>query len=81
MLAYEWVQTCLITEVAFESFVYGYGEVDTLTAFHNTWFSVTIMCSITAGVVQCYFGYRTWVLAHSVFITSVIIVVSLAVAL
>ncbi|KAI1783603.1 hypothetical protein LXA43DRAFT_977057 [Ganoderma leucocontextum] len=77
MLVYEWIQTGLITQVAFDNFVYGYGDVATLTAFHNTWFSVTIMCSLTSGVVQCYFAYRTWILAHSVVITSVIVVFSI----
>ncbi len=78
MLVYEWVQTGLVTQVAFENFVFSYGDISALTGFHNTWFSVTIMCALTAGVVQCYFGYRTWVLARSVVVTSVIITVSLA---
>ncbi|EJF59193.1 hypothetical protein BD309DRAFT_857070 [Dichomitus squalens] len=77
ILAYEWVQTGLITEVAFDNFVYGYGDRNVLTAFHNTWFSVTIMCSIVSGVVQSYFAYRTWVLARSVILTSVIAFISI----
>ena len=56
------MQTGLITAVAFDNFVYGYGSLTALTAFHNSWFSVTVMSSIASSVVQCFFAWRVKVL-------------------
>ena len=77
MLIWEWVQTGLITDFAFENFVYGYGQRNVLVAFHNTWFSVTIMCAVLSAVVQCYFARRIWVLGRSKVLTGVVVSVSL----
>ncbi|OBZ73414.1 hypothetical protein A0H81_07272 [Grifola frondosa] len=43
LLAYEWVQTGLVTSAAFDVYVYGFGSIEALITFHNTWFSVPIM--------------------------------------
>ncbi|OBZ65528.1 hypothetical protein A0H81_14469 [Grifola frondosa] len=77
VLIYEWVQTGLSTDFAFDNYVYGYGDLHALTAFHNTWFSVTIMCAIISAVVQMYFAWRIWILARSHLLVAVIIFLSL----
>ncbi|KAI0630878.1 hypothetical protein C8Q77DRAFT_232671 [Trametes polyzona] len=55
---YEWIQISLVTQAAFENNVYNFGNVDSLTHFHNTWFSIPIMCAIISAVVQWYFCWR-----------------------
>ncbi|KAH9944954.1 uncharacterized protein BXZ73DRAFT_38135 [Epithele typhae] len=78
LLIYECVQTGLVTDFAFDNFVYGYGQRAILTQFHNTWFSVTIMCSLVSCVVQSYFAYRVWVLGRSAILTGIILFLSFA---
>ena len=76
ILVYEWVQTGLITDFAFDNFVYDYGQRTALTQFHNSWFSVTIMCSVISWVVQTFFAWRIWVLGRSRVLTGFILFVS-----
>ena len=76
LLVWEWVQTGLITDVAFDNFVYGYGNHDSLVAFHNTWFSVTIMSAIASAVIQGYFAWRILVVGRSTLLTVAIVAVS-----
>ncbi|TFK80432.1 hypothetical protein K466DRAFT_503906 [Polyporus arcularius HHB13444] len=78
LFSYEWVQTGLVTDFAFDNFVYGYGDRGALTAFHNTWFSVTIMSSIASAVVQCYFAWRICVIGRSKLLTAVVVTLSMA---
>ena len=75
ILIYEWVQTGLITAVAFDNFVYGYGSLTALTAFHNSWFSVTVMSSIASSVVQCFFAWRIYIISRSKLLTGIIVTV------
>ncbi|KAH9849923.1 hypothetical protein C2E23DRAFT_736374 [Lenzites betulinus] len=65
VFVYEWIQTILITQTAFEIDVYGFGDRVSLTSFHNTWFSVTIMCAILSAAVQGYFCWRIWAFSCS----------------
>ena len=65
MLIYEWVQTGLITDFAFNNFVYKYGNPAVLVLFHNTWFSVSIMTAVVSCAVQCFFSWRIWILSRS----------------
>ncbi|KAI0929976.1 hypothetical protein AcV5_006804 [Taiwanofungus camphoratus] len=76
ILAYETVQTGLVTAVAFDVYVYGYGNMTALVNFHNTWFSVTIMCSVISAAVQCFFAWRIWVVARSRVLLAVILFLS-----
>ncbi|KAI0630712.1 hypothetical protein C8Q77DRAFT_221984 [Trametes polyzona] len=55
---YEWAQIALITQTAFEINVYHFGDLNSLTDFHNTWFRTPIMCAIISAVVQWYFCWR-----------------------
>ncbi|KZT67042.1 hypothetical protein DAEQUDRAFT_729643 [Daedalea quercina L-15889] len=65
VLVYEWVQTGLITAPAMQIYVYDYGNVLSVLAFHNTWFSATIMCGFISAVVQVFFAWRIFKLSHS----------------
>ncbi|KAH9916815.1 uncharacterized protein B0H18DRAFT_1214951 [Fomitopsis serialis] len=62
---YEWVQTGLITAAAMQIYVYDYGNVISVLAFHNTWFSATIMCGLISAVVQIFFAWRIFKLSRS----------------
>ena len=75
LLIYEWVQTGLATDAAFDNFVYNYGVPGELVQFHNTWFSVTIMCAFVSFVVQTFFAWRIWILGRSKILTGVILFV------
>ena len=63
-MIYEWVQTGLVTDIAFDSFVYGYGNRSILVEYHNSWFSVTIMCAVVSYIVQSFFAWRIWILGR-----------------
>lgn len=65
VLVYEWVQTGLITAAAMQIYVYDYGNVLSMLAFHNTWFSATIMCGLISAVVQVFFAWRIFQLSRS----------------
>ena len=75
LLIYEWVQTGLATDAAFDNFVYNYGVPGELVQFHNTWFSVTIMCAFVSFVVQTFFAWRIWILGRSKILTGIILFV------
>ena len=72
MLAFEWVQTGLVTGVAFKIFVYNYGDTESLTEIYYGWFFVAVMCAIVSVTVQLFFAWRIFVLARSIVIAGVI---------
>ena len=72
MLAFEWVQTGLVTGVAFDIFVYNYGDLDSLTKIYYAWFFVDVMCAIVSMAVQLFFAWRIYVLANSRIVAGVI---------
>ena len=76
VLAFEWVQTGLVTQSGFEAFVYGFGDVGGLTQYHNTWFSITIMCPLVSGVTQTFFAWRIWTLGRSKILAAAVLFVS-----
>jgi len=63
VLVFEIVQTGLVTGVAFETFVYNYGDPLSLTRIYYAWFFVAVMCAIVSVSVQAFFAWRIWVLA------------------
>ena len=65
ILIFEWVQTGLVTGVAFEVFVYNYGDDESLTKIYYGWFLVDIMCSVVSVTVRLFFAWRIFVLALS----------------
>jgi len=81
VVCFEWVQTGLITAFAFNVYVYGYGDADNfnnLSIFHNTWFSVPIMCGITEAVVQIFFAWRIHIISRSRLLAGLIVLLALA---
>ncbi|KAI0685986.1 hypothetical protein C8T65DRAFT_678075, partial [Cerioporus squamosus] len=62
---WEWVQIGLVTQSYFEIYVYDYGSIQSLTSYHNTWFSAPIMTAVVSFVVQCFFAWRIWMLSCS----------------
>ncbi|KAH9911988.1 uncharacterized protein B0H18DRAFT_286318 [Fomitopsis serialis] len=77
MLAFELVQTGLVTGVAFEIFVYNYGDTNSLTKIYYAWFFVAVMCAIVSVTVQLFFAWRIYVLARSRIVAGVIALLSL----
>ncbi|KAH7928985.1 hypothetical protein BV22DRAFT_1030009 [Leucogyrophana mollusca] len=77
VLAFETVQTGLVTQFGFDIYVYDYGEVSSLIAFHNTWFSSPIMEAIIAAAVQIFFAWRLYGLSKSRILAGVIIFLAL----
>ncbi|EIW53744.1 uncharacterized protein TRAVEDRAFT_81795, partial [Trametes versicolor FP-101664 SS1] len=77
ILAFEWVQTGLITANAFQVFVYNFGDVPNLLKFHNSWFSVPIMCGVVSVAVQFFYARRIFVLSGSMVLAGVICVLAL----
>ncbi|KAI0768342.1 hypothetical protein BD413DRAFT_614651 [Trametes elegans] len=77
IFAFEWVQTGLITENAFNVFVYNFGDVNNILKFHNSWFSVPIMCGIVSAAVQFFYARRIFLLSGSMALGGVICVLAL----
>lgn len=75
MLVFEWVQTGLVTGVAFKIFVYNYGDIESLTEIYYGWFFVAVMCAIVSVTVQVFFAWRIFVLARSVLVAGAITLV------
>ncbi|KAI0737716.1 hypothetical protein C8Q80DRAFT_1276155 [Daedaleopsis nitida] len=78
LLAFEWVQTGLITANSFDVFGAHYGDVENLLKFHNSWFSVPIMCGVVSVAVQFFYARRIWALSKSMILVIVICTLSLA---
>ena len=75
LLAIEWAQTGLITYVAFDVFVYNFGDTESLTKIYYGWLLVDVMCAIVSVTVQLFFVWRIYVLARSPFVAGVITLV------
>ncbi|KAI0742287.1 hypothetical protein C8Q80DRAFT_1272986 [Daedaleopsis nitida] len=78
VLVFEWVHAGLTTQTAFEIYGSQYGSLSSLTGVHNFWFSSAIMSAIIAGVVECFYARRIWLLSRSKVL--VILIVFLAFA-
>ncbi|KAJ7271652.1 hypothetical protein C8J57DRAFT_1319460 [Mycena rebaudengoi] len=61
----DWAQTCAATYDAFQWFVYGWGDIPTLYGVFTDFLNVPILSSIIGSIVQIYFGWRIWTIAHS----------------
>ncbi len=75
MFAFEWVQTGLITDNAFQVLVYNFGDVPNMLKFHNSWLSVPIMCGVVSVAVQFFYARRIFVLSGSIVLAGVVGVV------
>ncbi|KAH9933651.1 uncharacterized protein BXZ73DRAFT_101034 [Epithele typhae] len=76
VVIWEWIQTGLVTQTAFDIDVTHFGDISVLTAYGNTWFSVPVMSAVVSFVVQCYFAWRVWVLGKSKIAVGVILFLS-----
>ncbi|PCH43177.1 hypothetical protein WOLCODRAFT_35207, partial [Wolfiporia cocos MD-104 SS10] len=65
LFIFETVESCLIMADSFDIFVYGYGNISSLTSYHNTWFSVPIMSALSSAAVQTFFAWRIWKFSNS----------------
>ena len=65
--------------MAFDVDVYHFGDIETLTSFNTSWFSVPVMSGVVSGVVQFYFAWRIWVLGRYIPLVVVIAFVSVIV--
>ncbi|KAJ6517362.1 hypothetical protein C8R47DRAFT_1000343 [Mycena vitilis] len=72
----ETAQTGIVTNAAFDTFAYGFGNVAALTDMHLSWLTIPIMSAIVATVGQTFYAYRVWVLSKGVVIPIGIVVLS-----
>ncbi|KAF8881414.1 hypothetical protein CPB84DRAFT_1687241, partial [Gymnopilus junonius] len=72
----EFIQTVLLTQAAFSSFAEGFGNLNAINEEGNLWFSVPIMSSAIASVVQVFYAYRIRILAQSNIVPSIIVLLS-----
>ncbi|EGN94749.1 hypothetical protein SERLA73DRAFT_187806 [Serpula lacrymans var. lacrymans S7.3] len=73
----EWVQTILMTNDAFQWFVFGYGHPNTLDNYYTSWFNVPVLTGIISMVVQLFFSWRVWILARKYLIPCTIAFIAL----
>ncbi|PBK82337.1 hypothetical protein ARMGADRAFT_1170969, partial [Armillaria gallica] len=73
----ELVQTVLVAHDTFAMFGYGFGDMDSLTGKHLSWFTIPIISAIVAGVGQVFYAYRIFILSKSRIIPISIICISL----
>ncbi|KAF8873062.1 hypothetical protein CPB84DRAFT_1895644, partial [Gymnopilus junonius] len=72
----ELIQTVLLTQTAFFSFATGFGNFNAINEEGTLWFSVPIMNSAIASVVQVFYAYRIQILAQSYIVPSIIVLLS-----
>ncbi|KAJ7604443.1 hypothetical protein DFH06DRAFT_314711 [Mycena polygramma] len=75
--AIEFVQTMLMTDAAFSSFAYGFGDVSALDDVHFEWLTVPVMSGIVAFIGQSFYAYRLYKLSKSRWLPLLIVVISL----
>ncbi|KAF8879970.1 hypothetical protein CPB84DRAFT_1735529 [Gymnopilus junonius] len=75
--AAEFVQTVLITQSTVRTFGTGFGNLNAVVDEGNLWFSVLIMSSFIAFVVQAFFAYHINVLSRSYILPGCIFILSL----
>ncbi|KAJ7642365.1 hypothetical protein DFH06DRAFT_999870 [Mycena polygramma] len=74
--AIEFVQTMLMTDAAFSSFAYGFGDVSALDDVHFEWLTVPVMSGIVAFIGQSFYAYRLYKLSKSRWLPLLIVVVN-----
>ncbi|KAF8150000.1 hypothetical protein B0H34DRAFT_171529 [Crassisporium funariophilum] len=74
---FEMTQTILLTKTCFDTFATGFGDLNAINHIGVIWFSVPIMSSFVAFVVQGFYAYRISVLGGSRGITGLIMLLAL----
>ncbi|KAJ7656107.1 hypothetical protein DFH06DRAFT_1200129 [Mycena polygramma] len=72
----EAAQTGIVTNAAFDTFAYGFGNVAALTDMHLSWLTIPILSAIVASVGQTFYAYRVWILSKRIVIPIGIVIVS-----
>ncbi|KAJ6464768.1 hypothetical protein C8R47DRAFT_67878 [Mycena vitilis] len=75
--AIEFVQTMLMTDAAFSSFAYGFGDVSALDDVRFEWLTVPVMSGIVAFIGQSFYAHRLYKLSKSRWLPLLIVVFSL----
>lgn len=76
MLAFEWVQTGLLTAGGFTIFVDHYGDIEELTNICYGWLALAMMVAVVSVIVQGFFAWRIYMLSHLRVLVAVILTVS-----
>jgi hypothetical protein len=63
--AIELSQTIMVTSDAFVWFVYGWGNLDSISELNVNWFDVPIIVGMVSMIVQCFFAWRIWKFGQS----------------
>lgn len=66
----------LVSQAAVDINVYHFGDIRSMTNYHNTWFSVVVMSAVVSCIVQWYFSWRIWILSRSKILVGVVVFVS-----
>ncbi len=56
--ALEAAQTFMLTDTAFNTFAYGYGDLEALNTIGTTWVSIAVLGAICESYIDCYLLYR-----------------------
>ncbi|PCH36445.1 hypothetical protein WOLCODRAFT_81935 [Wolfiporia cocos MD-104 SS10] len=72
---WEWVQTGLLTATIVDIYAYDFGSRLSIAQSHNSWFSVAIMCGVSAMVLQNFLSWRVYRLSRSWVLTVIMTVV------
>ena len=72
LLILDWVQTGLVTQNAFDTFVYYYGDRHEFDVMGNSWLSLIILSAVVSLVVQWFFAWRIYVVSRATVVAAVI---------
>ncbi|KAJ6528749.1 hypothetical protein DFH09DRAFT_157351 [Mycena vulgaris] len=71
------VQTILVTNDAFATFGYGFGDVSAITQLRLAWLTIPIIGGLVAFIGQSFYAYRIYVLSKSWLIPVLVMTLSL----
>ncbi|KAF9523763.1 hypothetical protein CPB83DRAFT_862242 [Crepidotus variabilis] len=74
----EVIQTLMLTQTAFYIFAQGFGNLSHLDYLGPVWFSLPVLSSAVAFMVQAVYAYRIKILVESKIVTSIVLVLAAA---
>ncbi|KAK7436210.1 hypothetical protein VKT23_019287 [Stygiomarasmius scandens] len=77
LLFLEVVQSILMSYDAYKIFGEGYGDWEALDINHTDWFTVCILGSIVAGIVQFFYAHRLWLFSKSIIAGGIVSILAL----
>ncbi|KAF9009200.1 hypothetical protein BDZ89DRAFT_1078645 [Hymenopellis radicata] len=78
LVAFEWLQTALVTYDAFHWFVYNWGNDDALNDVSLIWLNVPLMSSVISCSVQIFFAWQIRTLSGSCWVPGLVTVIAVA---